>query len=231
MKIVLAFALLMVENVALAAPPKVYREENPRRLIDSVRDLQVPEGARFSLGLGFASDFRLTGMQAGALTAAWQPDTLGAVARVRVGSLKYAVIQAFPGPTDSTTDSIAFADSGSELNRARFGGDAWTATVFEVMAQVHSRLLPRILPRWTQWVRGGFGYGLYKDTVNSVSFSGIHLVTGGGMQYHLSERSQWAIEGGADLAFGRIGSSTVAGDEGRLPVMWTQLTVGVVYFF
>jgi hypothetical protein len=167
------------------------------------------------------------------LGAGYQGRMLGFDVKALIGKTTLEAIFVEPNYLD-TVDSSPFGGSlapESELNRSRAATDPWSLFVVEPGIAVNTKLLPDELPQFSQRARVGLGWGTFSDSTRALSFSALLFSAEAGFQYHFPH-SPYSVELAPALRWGRLLTSGEGSPQTRrLPVVFTTLSLSVLYWF
>jgi len=202
--------------------------------VDTIRTPKDWQGRDAFFGLGYAADFKFFGHKGLQLFFGSQKDLhFGYFLRLNLALANFGVYRARGDSSATAPTGLSSAtDLSAEVNRTRFSDDSWFQASADVGVQSNVRLLSGLLPKWSQVMRHSLGYGLFRDSANALNFLGFYYGFDGGMQYHFSEKSSYALEfaGGFRIGEGRrMGEGST--QDRRLPMLWTHLGMTLLYYY
>ncbi len=222
MKTIFAFTLLLFAHSAAAITVDEVVQSSSMHTNQSRNN-------RFWLDLSLPVNFNFShyGLTAG---AGYRFSFLGVDLRANVGKTNFGNITIKPDDP-SELDEI---DPESQMARPRADNDSWSFYSFNPGISVSGRLLPEILPRFSERARIGIDFGSATDQINSLSFSSVLFTIESTILYQIEENSPWA----ATLSIFWNSGDLIADEPKdsptsfrRLPVSWMGLAAGVSYFF
>lgn len=198
----------------------------------------VYEGKHFFINLGgtISPPGRLMAMKGFRGAAGWQGRYLSLDFRINAGATPYGVLYTREGPDDTSSELDSKINPDSEFNRPRSNEDAWKYQYYEpgigVSGKIFSDYLASYLPRLSERGRMGYGFGTFTDSANSMNLSSRLFTFEAALQYHLGQKTPFAIDLAATHVSGFIvGNKFYTDGMNRLPVSWMTLTLSIFVWF